>query len=440
MNSAIDGLVAKAEPSKGFFIDMLTKDIPLSVCILDLLDNSINSLISGSGLDVSEHLIAGTSAPRVRGVIEIEITPSRLYIKDNCGGVSISEAENEVFLMGGGSSEGDEPGLGVYGIGMKRAFFKIGRRISFESHTNAERFKIDIDVNAWKKNPDDWSFPFTHAEKKASPHGGTEIEITQLHEVVSQQFGSRAFKSILVSKIARAYALFVKAGLKIKVDGQEVKGEIPQLASSKDLQPVRQLLKKDGVEILIIAGLSPADDKTPRGWYVFCNGRMILDADKSERTGWGVESRPGFHSKFNHFLGYVYFRSTKVRKLPWSTTKDDVDRESAVYQYALSEMWLQSRPILDFLSELYSDVIEESQPEYDVFRGGKAITPQKIASRSNTVWKVKLRSESSDDLVSIQYKRPKKKIQKIKEVLGSSISASRIGEYTFDWFYDRNCK
>ena len=55
-------LAAKAHPSKAFFIDMLTRDISLSDCILDLVDNSLHRLITQSGLDVSEHLFAGTKA------------------------------------------------------------------------------------------------------------------------------------------------------------------------------------------------------------------------------------------------------------------------------------------------------------------------------------------------------------------------------------------
>jgi hypothetical protein len=31
--------LANADPSKTFFIDMLTRDIGLAVCILDLIDN-----------------------------------------------------------------------------------------------------------------------------------------------------------------------------------------------------------------------------------------------------------------------------------------------------------------------------------------------------------------------------------------------------------------
>jgi len=433
--------VASALPSKSFFIDMLTKDIALSVCILDLMDNSIHSLIANSELDVSEHLIEGTTASRIKALIEINLSPLKFRISDNCGGVSIEKAKDEVFLLGNSQVGMNYAGLGVYGIGMKRAFFKIGRQISFKSHTKAEELEIDIDVDSWQQQPDNWIFPFKYARPKSAARGGTEIEITELHPVVNQQFASKGFLTILIDKVSRAYALFVKAGLKVRINGDDIKAEMPEIAQSKNLQPVRQLIKKDGVDILIVAGLSPAEDKTPRGWYVFCNGRLVLDADKTERTGWAVDSHPGFHSKFNPFLGYVYFRSKDVRNLPWSTTKDDVDWESPIYQSALSEMWLLSRPILDFLNELYSDVREESEPEHDVFRGGKAIPPQRIASGPNRIWQVKLRKQSDDDPVSIQYKRPKKKLKKVKEALGrSSMSASRIGEYTFDWFYDRNCK
>jgi len=38
----------------------------------------------------------------------------------------------------------------------------------------------------------------------------------------------------------------------------------------------------------VFAGIS--DENNPSreaGWHVFCNGRLILDADKTYRTGWG---------------------------------------------------------------------------------------------------------------------------------------------------------
>lgn len=434
-------LLASAQPSKDFFIDMLTKDIPLSVCILDLIDNSTHSLITDTNLDVTEHFFSGTRVRRVNALIDIECSAKRFRVSDNCGGIPRDEAEHRTFLLGSSTPEKNQTGLGVYGIGMKRAFFKIGRQIAIASHTRKEEWKIDIDVDAWRARPNDWNFTFSMAREKAAQSGGTTIDVGNLNDGVSQQFESKEFRASLIDKIGRAYALFINAGLKIRVNGITATAEIPRLAISKDLQPVRQLLKKSGVDILIMAGLSPRDDRKPRGWYAFCNGRMILDADRTERTGWGTGSAPAFHTKFNHFLGFVYFRSTDLRKLPWTTTKDELDRDSIIYQEALTQMRMLSRPILDFLNNLYEDVKEESEPEHNVFQSGKAVPAAKVASRANATWQVRLKKQSDDHLVSIQYKRSKRKITKVKEALGkTAMSASRIGEYTFDWFYDRNCK
>ena len=397
-------------------------------------------MIAKSRLDVSEHLIAGTKAKKINGRIDVSFSAARFEVKDNCGGVSIAEATDQIFLLGNPADGGHEAGLGVYGIGMKRAFFKIGKTISFQSHTTTEELRIDINVDNWKDNPA-WTFPFTFARPKRSVGGGTDTVITDLHPVVSEQFSSKAFKSILKDRISRAYALFLKAGLKIRVNEEDATPDCPELVASKDLHPVRKLTKKDDVEILIMAGLSPRVDKKPRGWYVFCNGRLVLDADKTEKTGWGIDSHPTFQPKYNHFLGYAYFRSNNVHKLPWTTTKEGIDRESFIYQFALDEMWVLSRPVLDFLNNLYPEVPEESEPEHALFIGAKAVTPQEIARRPNTVFEARVKKRSDDDLVSIQYKRPNRKLRKVKEVLGRpGLSASGIGEHTFDWYYDRNCK
>ena len=168
---------------------------------------------------------------------------------------------------------------------------------------------------------------------------------------------------------------------------------------------------------------------------------MVLDADKTNRTGWGIDSHPSFHAKFNHFLGYVFFRSDDPWKLPWTTTKEGVDRESPIYQAALAEMRLLSRPVLDFFNDLYPDTKEESEPEHELFRTAKAVAPHTVAARSNSRFSAIVRKQSGDESVSIQYKRPKKELDRIIQALGTPrMSASAIGEYTFDWFYDRNRK
>ena len=56
---------ASAEVRKQFFIDMFTRDISLEDCVLDLIDNSIDSYLLKHGISISE-LIFGPDGNGVK--------------------------------------------------------------------------------------------------------------------------------------------------------------------------------------------------------------------------------------------------------------------------------------------------------------------------------------------------------------------------------------
>jgi hypothetical protein len=432
---------AKAYPSKSFFIDMLTQDIGLSDCILDLIDNSINSLVVRENLDVMQHLIEGSKAPKIKATIDITFNPAKFTISDNCGGISLSDAQNQVFLFGKPKVDKTHAGLGVYGIGMKRAFFKIGRQIDITSNTIEEQWKISINVDEWESKPDKWEFDFADHQVKKAPVGKTALTVARPSPTIAAQFGMKSFAEILRARIASAYALFITSGLSITLNSHTVTADLPELVESAEIKPVRKLFKEDGVDILIQAGLTPRSDRTPRGWYVFCNGRLVLPANQTDQTGWGLDEFPVFHSKYNHFYGRVCFRSKDVRKLPWTTTKDGVTRESPIYQKALSEMRVQARPVLDFFNRLYPDDPAESEQERESFDKAKPTSAEKAASQPNTPFQAPPPKPRDDVSVKIQYSRPKKQVKKIAAHLQRpNMSAVRVGEHTFDAFYERYCK
>ncbi len=91
------------------------------------------------------------------------------------------------------------------------------------------------------------------------------------------------------------------------------------------------------------------------GWYISCNGRMIIGADKTLVTGWGMsgpEPIPKYHNRFSRFRGVVYFTSENGRYLPWNTTKSGVDASSAIYRVVKQKMVTLMRPVLTLLCEL----------------------------------------------------------------------------------------
>jgi hypothetical protein len=431
--------IIHADPSKAFFVDMLTRDISLKECILDLVDNSVHSLVRHVDLDVTQEFFKGKTAKvKTQAKILIECNPTYFKISDTCGGISVHEAKNEVFLFGKPSPDPKHTGLGVYGIGMKRAMFKIGEFINVESSTTEDSFSMSVDASKWRATKD-WTFEFDKIGNRGTAVGKTTLEVKSLHDSSKTYFAMASFITQLKQRVAVTYALFIQAGLEIRVNNEKIEPNLPEFAESKNLRPARAESKYSGVDILVMAGVTPREDHTPRGWYIFCNGRLVLDADKTDQTGWGVEQSPIHHPKYNHFLGMVHFRSKDVRKLPWTTTKEGVELESPIYQRALKEMRSQARPVLDYLNKMYQETVLESEAEREVFDSGKATKPTTSAGRTNSVFTATIKPKADSEIVSIQYKRPKKEVEKIKKAIGKpNMSNVSVGEYTFEHFLKRN--
>ena len=114
-----------ARPVKQFFVEMLTRDIALEDAILDLLDNCVDGILRGvDEANDNEQPYKGHWA-------KITFGEKEFVIEDNCGGIPWS-LHNQAFRMGRPpDSDNDREGslltVGVYGIGMKRALFKLGR-------------------------------------------------------------------------------------------------------------------------------------------------------------------------------------------------------------------------------------------------------------------------------------------------------------------------
>src|SRR2546428_1230466 len=168
--------LAKAYPRKNFFVQMFTKDISLEDCVLDLIDNSVDGFVRSRGLrlskiasavwDKKKAKIRTTSLP----VIEVSISEEGFEIKDNCGGIDLNEAINEIFNFGhpiGWQTES----LGVYGIGLKRGLFKLGDHFEISSQTRKNGFHCELPVNEWvlkDDSPADWTIPLTEQQRASS--------------------------------------------------------------------------------------------------------------------------------------------------------------------------------------------------------------------------------------------------------------------------------
>ena len=431
---------AKADPTKEFFIDMITRDIGLDECIFDLLDNSID----GAYRNRRENgRLDSFSA-------EINIYADSFTIHDNCGGMKLSDATDYAFHFGrrADAPKDSDRSIGLYGIGMKRAVFKIGKKIVIQSSTEShpeEAFLTTIEVDNWAASKE-WDFTL---EQLAQPDFiGTRIDITDLKEGVGSEFGDELFIKELRTNIGRYYSFFIEDGFEIKVNGVIVKQHIFGVRSSEEIEPYvdSYVDKETGVNVRIVSGLAgiPPDDASDPdvvsrntsnwGWFVVCNNRVVLAGDKTDKTVWGDGTFPSWHPQYNGFMGIVFFDSENPGELPWTTTKRQIDETVPVYRRAVVGMRDATRTYLNYTNTRKSSLEQAKSVEGKAdYVSVKTAAPSAAKSMKLPIYAPKPKVR----MANILYTKPLDQVEKVAVALGNrSLSYKDVGIKTFEYFYE----
>ncbi|HYD27285.1 ATP-binding protein [Brevundimonas sp.] len=428
---------------------MLTRDISIEDCILDLVDNSVDSAWKALG-SVRLGLLSGPDFSKVK--IDLKVTPELFSIKDNCGGMSLESAKKYAFTFGRKAedpADSAEFSIGVYGIGLKRAVFKLGKDINVRSthrkKGGVDAFEVPIDVETWVKGTGtDWDFPIMDAEEL--PESGLDIEIKDLTDLAKLTFGDTEFASFLRRTIARDYSLHLHRGLSVTVNDVPVVGEIFKLFTGGDFEPKYETyvekIGNEKVYVEIVAGFAfpPAEDNDPTekrtereeksGWYVACNGRIVMAADKTALSVWGDEF-PGWHPQYTGFFGLIVFSADATELLPLTTTKRSVDLSSIVYRRARPKMKEPTRAWIDYTNARKTDKASAEQEE------AKAVQSSIFSVRPQAqVVLPQIRKARVRD-TSLQFRMPIERVKRLALGFGdATLSNSEVGRKAFDYAYD----
>lgn len=348
--TAIQNDKATAQPTKRFFVSMLTRDIDLKDAILDLVDNCLDGALRSAGkadVDYTKHSIG------------IEIGGALFRITDDCGGIPREIAKNYAFKMGRESTDNrdsESETIGMYGIGMKRAIFKMGTNSVVRSFNEEDKFRVPISAE-WLEQPSWDPLPIIDdTGDDALSTQGTVIEVRDLYTSVARQFANDAFIDGLMTALGEHFTTFIQKGLTIKVNEVPIDPvKIEVLVSSDVDGPAPYVFTKEieGVEVSIVVGINAAksndaneDDQdefmgerssATAGWSIFCNDRAVIVGDKGRMTGWG-DGVPLYHPQFSVITAIIEFRSASADKLPVTTTKRALDTSSAVWLEAKVKM------------------------------------------------------------------------------------------------------
>lgn len=437
---------AKAYPTKHFFFEMFTRDISLEDCVLDLIDNSLDSLIKVQRIDLPAQVLRPhRDQVDVARLPSVDVTWSdeEVRVVDNCGGIPVQFAEADLFTFG--HREGFEAGvLGAYGVGLKRAIFKIGNRFEMKSFTDGEGFRAYLhDVRKWSTEDetlDQWKIPFERLQRQGKDlKRGTEIVIGDLRETVKGRMKSGTFIDNLWKDIAQTYSLLLGRYAQVTVNGRIVQPKVIPLGESDEVKPAKDEFEEHGVRVTLIVGFAPRRRTTEdAGWYLLCNGRVVVPADKTDLTGW--VSPTIFHDKYRGFLGLAFFQAHDPLALPWTTTKRAINRESPVFQSAVNRMRTLARPVLKTLSDFYPPDPMERPESRQILESVRVTDVREVASKASTIFKVEPVRRYLPPTVKIQYDALIEEVDRIRKHLRKPrMSAREVGKYTFDHFVKKEC-
>ena len=415
-----------AEPTKEFFISMLTRDISLLSALVDLVDNSVDAAMQNDGV--------------VGKKVEITLDRQFFEIKDSCGGIPKDAAENYAFKFGRPTDAPQTPhSVGRFGVGMKRAIFKLGRSFQIESRHEDSSFNINVNVNDWLASLSDWNFELEEVDDVAEQYG-TSIRVDDLYQSIGEKLEDRVFINNLKSMIGKAHHKALLDGLSIQVNEEVVESRVVEIKHSEDLTYITDELSIDGVTISIKAGVGERD-RHKGGWYVYCNDRMIEEASQSVMTGWGVDGIRNYHTDFAFFRGVIEFNCDDGAKLPWNTTKTGIDTDNPIYRTALVRMKIAMRKILSLLTERIKEETAVNEGKIEESYINKAINEASLKSAFTLPLQTDFVRPNFQQLPKttnerrISYSVKESDLNRVKESLGVTTN-KEAGLYTFDYYLE----
>lgn len=428
-----------ANPTKELFISMLTRDIDIRAAILELIDNSID----------------GAKRLRPNGdfsnlYINITFDTEHFVIKDNCGGMGIDIAKEYAFRFGRPSKRIQETSnqqfTGIFGIGMKRSLFRLGNFFSVSSTSQTDSFVLNVDVDEWVQD-DSTNWTFTLDDEKNNldnpiENTGTTIEIKKLHDGIKKQFNLSYFENSLISYIEKFKTLAIENGLTIRINDKNVVFTSEKIIASSDAQPYTFSSTQGSVTIRIIAGIAPKGSPEKAGWYVYCNGRLVVFADKTTLTGWGENDVRQYHPSLAFFRGFVFFESLDLELLPWNTTKTNVDASSEYFIFAKTKMREATLQITKDCSAIMDNEIPEdkqallfSKTNLVPLNSSSIVRlTEKHFPFSLNVTEIKYTVPMS----TINFQKPTSQVEAVKTKIVAKTN-KELGAKVFDYYFKREC-
>ena len=93
----------------------------------------------------------------------------------------------------------------MYGIGLKRAIFKIGEQATVETFADDGAFSVTYDRDWLDPENEEWNLPIQPLSNKN--HKGVTVTIPSLKKDIARQFGNPTFLNELRNAISEHFGI-----------------------------------------------------------------------------------------------------------------------------------------------------------------------------------------------------------------------------------------
>jgi hypothetical protein len=305
--------------------------------ILDLIDNCIDaqaSMVSVNALERSGDIV--------------------ITIEDD--GVGMDEVTLDEALRLGSDTEREAGDLGKFGLGLVTASIGLSRRLEILTReTDGELLYggFDLDDIAERNEFIKWVVvakqEWTDGFK--AEHG-TRIRLSKTDRISNRRVGE--FANILRKRIGQVYRKFLKASLRISVNGKEVEAIDPLMLSDPETRLVLEMpleVENGGNAFLRVVDLpdyGPSGNKDlgiiaqNTGFYILRNNREIMEAQTFEFYK--------KHPDFSHFRAELSFDGsldslfhTDVKKMSINPSQSFLDKLRQATQGLITESGRRGR-------------------------------------------------------------------------------------------------
>lgn len=362
-NEITERLTIDTGVSATFLEEALTKDVTTLEAIFDLVDNSIDAARDW----LIEHKCK-------RGKDNLPLTYSEFYVciridedsirvLDNCAGIDRDTLTKRALYTNKPSQH--EYGIGLYGIGLKRSMLKMGTDFSFYVDDGVEGFKSRFNnrgIGGGKEDPVYADVVKTKGRKKSL------FNVSNIKNEIKNDFHNPRWFENAVSEFSLRYAIYIRKGFKIVLHHvknnirKKIDGVAPSLRTKCEFPPTQEIMKFDGVDVIIETGIHndyifPGEKNYSLsnnrkltdyfGIYFSCNDRVIVSASTEKSHGWKTK----WHSEYNGYVCWVKFVSKDAALLPWNTAKTGLRTDSSLF--------LDVRDRLQPIADNYRSVIKQ---------------------------------------------------------------------------------